>query len=95
MNDDFAKRVRSAARAGWWTLLIGGIVLTIQWLVYLSVAACPAKCCWLTRLWGPGTDWATIQTMWLWLTGAFKLVLGAFALAVIWLTLWARALRKG
>ena len=28
----FAERVRSAAVAGWWTLLIGSLFLTLQWL---------------------------------------------------------------
>lgn len=95
MNDDFAKRVRSAAVAGWWMLLIGAIFLTLQWFVYLAVASCPAKGCWLIRVWGPGLDWPTIQMVWLWMFAGLKLAFWLLALVVIWLTLWARALRKG
>jgi hypothetical protein len=32
MSDDLAKRVRSAAVAGWWTVLIGSLFLALQWL---------------------------------------------------------------
>ncbi len=34
MNDVFQKRVRAAAVAGWWTLLIAVIFLAIQWIAY-------------------------------------------------------------
>ncbi|MCY2926175.1 MAG: hypothetical protein NT031_12175 [Planctomycetota bacterium] len=95
MNDDFAKRVRAAAVAGWWTLLIAAIFLTLQWGLYMAISACPAKACWLTRLWGRGVEWQTIQTMWLWMFAALKLAVWILALPVIWLTIWARALRKG
>ena len=32
MNDAFAERVRSAAVAGWRTILIGSLFLVLQWL---------------------------------------------------------------
>ena len=93
MNEDFAKKVRSAAIAGWWTLLIASIFVTIQWLAYLHMMRCKPD--WLLCMWGSGDiTWSTIQTMWLWFVGIFKLIIWVFALAVIWLSLWARRLRK-
>jgi hypothetical protein len=32
MDETFAKKVRAAAVAGWWTLLIVYFILLIQWL---------------------------------------------------------------
>jgi hypothetical protein len=47
MNDPFEKKVRAAAVAGWWVILIAVGFLTLLWLVYLAVmAAHPA---WLLR----------------------------------------------
>ena len=91
MNDDFAKKVRSAAIAGWWTLLIAAIFLTIQWFVFLGFVNCrPA---WVVKFWG-GVSWETIQTVGLWMTGIFKMIIWVFAMVVVWLSLWARGLRK-
>ena len=93
MSDDFAKRVRSAAIAGWWTLLIASIFVTIQWVAYLHMMR--VKPAWVLGMWG-GNDvtWSTIQSMWLWFIGVFKLIIWVFAMVVIWLSLWARSLRK-
>ena len=93
MNDDFTRKVRSAAIAGWWTVILGFILVTVQWLSYLHVMN--SKPAWLLCLWG-GADvqWATMQTMWLWFLGIFKLCLILMTFVVIWLTLWARGLRK-
>lgn len=33
--------------------------------------------------------------MWLWMFAALKLAVWILALPVVWLTLWARGLRKG
>ena len=37
MNDPFEKKVRAAAVAGWWVVLIAVAFLTLLWLVYLAV----------------------------------------------------------
>lgn len=93
MNEDFAKKVRSAAVAGWWTLLIASLFLLVQWIVYLVVMRChPA---YMLRFWGAGdVSWPFIQTLWLWITAIFKMIIWVLALVVIWLSLWARGLRK-
>ena len=92
MNDAFEMKVRAAAIAGWWTLLIAAIFLTIQWIVYLLLMS--TQPAWLPSLWGPGVDWGTIQRLWFWLLALLKLSLGLLALPVLWLTLWARQLRR-
>ena len=54
MNDPFEKKVRAAAVAGWWVVLITVAFLTLLWLAYLAVmSAHPA---WLLALWGPGVE---------------------------------------
>jgi hypothetical protein len=92
MNDAFEKKVRAAAVAGWWVVLIAAVFLTIQWRLYLAVMANhPA---WLVTMWGTGVDWPFVQSMWLWVMAAFKFCIWLMILAVLWLTLWARQLRK-
>jgi len=92
MNDAFEKRVRAAAVAGWWTLLITLGFLLIQWIGYLLVmSAHPA---WLLSWWGPGTTWPFVQTVWYWAIAALKACVWFLALVAVFLTLWARQLRK-
>ena len=92
MEEIFTKKVRSAAVAGWWTLLIFYCILLIQWLVYMLIMAKhPAG---VLCIWGAGATWQEIRTIWLWATVAFKLGVGMMLLVVIWLTLWARQLAK-
>ena len=92
MNDVFENRVRGAAIAGWWTLLIAVGFITLLWVVYLVVMS--ARPAWLLAVWGPDMDWAFVQRVWFWAIAVLKLVMWLMALATIWLTLWARQLRK-
>jgi hypothetical protein len=92
MNDVFEKRVRAAAVAGWWVVLIAVAFLTLLWLVYLAVTS--AHPAWLLTLWGPGVDWPFVQNVWFWAMAAFKFCVWLMVFAVLWLTLWARQLRK-
>jgi hypothetical protein len=45
-------------------------------------------------MWGPGTDWTFVQNVWFWAIAVLKFSLWLLLLIVIWLTLWARQLRK-
>ena len=92
MNDAFEKKVRAAAVAGWWTLLIAVLFVTLQWLIYLAIMS--ARPAWLMTLWGPDVTWPFIQNVVFWMVAVFKLCLWVMAAAVVWLTLWARQLRK-
>ena len=91
MNDNFEERVRSAAVAGWWTLLIGVGIFLIQWIMYLLVL--PAQPAWVLTIWGPGATWQEVRIVWFWFLVGFKVMLLLFAFVLLWLTLWSRQLR--
>ena len=92
MIETFEGKIRAAARAGWWTLLIGTGFLIFQWIAYLILMS--AQPSWPLALWGKGLTWDSIQNLWLWSAATFKIILWVMALVIIWLTLWARQLRK-
>ena len=92
MNDVFEKRVRAAAVAGWWVVLVAVIFLLVQWIAYLLVMN--ARPAWVISLWGPELTWSFVQNVWFWGIAIFKVCVWVMALAVLWLTLWARQLRK-
>jgi heme/copper-type cytochrome/quinol oxidase subunit 2 len=92
MESDFEHRIRSAGVAGWWTLLICALVLVVQWMVYLCVMSFrPAWVLWLS---GPGVTWEYLRHVWWVGTAILKLVLLLLAVPCLWVTLWARQLRK-
>lgn len=92
MNDPFETRVRAAAVAGWWVVLLAVCFLTLLWLIYLAVMFTHPT--WLLTMWGAGVDWPFVQNVWCWVMVAFKFCVWLMILAVVWLTLWARQLRK-
>jgi len=93
MNDLFEKRLRAAAVAGWWVILVALGFLILLWLMYLVVMA--TQPAWMLALWGPDASWPFIQNVWFWGIVAFKFCFWLMTLVVLWLTLWARQLRKG
>jgi hypothetical protein len=93
MNDDFERKVRGAGVAGWWTLLVAAAVLALQWMAYLFVMS--SRPAWVLSVWGSGVSWLEVQNLWLLATGFLKLLLLVLAILCLWLTLWARQLRKG
>ena len=92
MDEVFTKKVRAAAVAGWWTLLIAFCILLIQWLAYLLMTT--KQPTGIVCLWGGGVTWPEIRTIWLKAMVVYKLVVGMMIFVVIWLTLWARQLEK-
>lgn len=92
MDREFEMRVRTAAISGWWTLLTGVAFLTLQWIIFLLVMS--VRPAWLLSLLGGGLDWESLRNVWFWGAAIFKLLLWLLALIVLWLTLWARRLRK-
>jgi len=46
-------------------------------------------------MWGPNFDWAFVQTVWFWAIAVLKFIVWLMVLIALWLTLWARQLRKG
>jgi len=92
MSDNLETKVRCAAVAGWWTLLIAAVIFLVQWVVYLLVV--PAQPAWVLTLWGPGATWETVRTTWFWFLAGFKALLILLAFFLVWLTLWGRQLEK-
>ena len=84
MTDHFERNVRAAAVAGWWVVLVAAGLFMVSWLGYLYIV--PARPAWLLSLWGPDVSWEFVANVWFWGVAAFKLI--------VWLTLWARQLRK-
>lgn len=92
MDQIFTQKVRAAAVAGWWTLLIASCILLIQWLAYLLIMT--KQPTGIVCLWGKGVTYPEIRIIWLWAMVAFKFVIAMMMFLVIWLTLWARQLAK-
>jgi uncharacterized membrane protein YadS len=92
MHDAFERRVMAAAVALWWVVLLATGLLLVSWIAYLLIV--PAQPAWLVSLWGPDLSWTEVQNVWLWAIVAFKLIVFLMAMAALWLTLWARQLRK-
>jgi hypothetical protein len=92
MADVFEARVRGAAVAAWWTLLLACAFIMVQWVAYLQVMS--AKPEWAASFWGPGQTWESIRLVWFQSLVVIKLTLWPLVLAAVWLTLWARQWRK-
>ena len=91
--NDLQKIVRSASIAAWLTALVGGIWLTVGWLIWLGILN--AQPDWLLRLWGGGElTWATVHSLVLWFIAVAKMILYVFVLSALCLTFWQRGLKK-
>jgi hypothetical protein len=82
--------LRAAMRAGWWTLLIGALLIGVSWLMRWAVLAWELT--WLERLWGASI--VEIGRMWLGALVFSKLILFVGLLACIFLTILVRELSK-
>jgi len=92
MDDSYTKKVRSAAIAGWWAVLIAGLWLTAAWLIWLGILA--ARPGWLITLWGGQITWDEVHSVTITFMAVAKLMLLAGVWVVIWLSLWARRLNR-
>jgi hypothetical protein len=92
MNDLFQQRVRAAAVAGWWTLLVAISFSASVWIVFLVIMS--ARPVWFQSLLGPGVSWEFAQSVGFWVFSIFKVCLWLSALVVVWLTQWANQLEK-
>jgi hypothetical protein len=52
MSDELAKRVRAAAGAAWYTVLIGVLWLTVAYFLWLAILTRRPE--WVRTLWGGG-----------------------------------------
>ncbi|HXJ79138.1 MAG TPA: hypothetical protein VMS64_10695 [Candidatus Methylomirabilis sp.] len=92
MPDLFQQRIRAAAIAGWWTLLIAIGFLTLVWFVFLALIS--ARPSWYQSLLGPGVGWEYFQNVGFWAIAIFKMCIWLMGVAVVWLTLWSRQLGR-
>jgi hypothetical protein len=92
MNDVFQQRVRAAAIAGWWTVLIAIGFLTLVWIQFLVLMS--ARPAWYQSLLGPGVSWEYVQNVGFWVVSIFKVCIWQMAVGVVWLTLWSRQLGR-
>ena len=87
MTEEFAEVVQAAAVAGWWTVLIAAIWITIAWLVWRVVIK--SKPAWLMKLWGFELEWKEVQRAMFYSMAIMKMILFICILLCLWLTLWA------
>ncbi|MFI5378540.1 MAG: hypothetical protein ACHRHE_04530 [Tepidisphaerales bacterium] len=73
-------------------MLIAAGFITLPWIIYLIVMS--ARPAWFLAVWGPNVDWAFVPRVWFWAIAFLKFIVWLMALMAIWLTLWARQLRK-
>jgi len=93
MEDGLVKRLQSATRAAWWTVLIGAAWMLIAWGVWMVILQ--SRPDWLLTLWGGGIlDWKRVHLLMLLFMGVFKIILFLGVMAAIWLTLWTRQLKR-
>jgi hypothetical protein len=92
MDDVFERRVMAAAVALWWVVLLAAGLLLLGGIVCLIVI--PAQPAWFLSLWGPDLSWAYIQNVGISSIVILKLMVLLMAFVALWLTLWARQLRK-
>ena len=93
MNDAFEKRLCAAVPAAWWTVVIWMVWMTVAWLIWLAYLSFRPD--WLLALWGGGNlTWDTVQNLCLWFFSVMKMIMFAFLMVTIVLTLWARRLKR-
>jgi len=91
MDELFIKKVKAAAAAGWWTVLIAYCILLIQWFAYFII---PRQMAGMLCFWGEGITWQEIRTLWLGAMVVYKIGVAMMIFAALWLTIWARQLAK-
>jgi hypothetical protein len=64
----------------------------VQWVAYLCFMSWRPG--WAHWLWGPGITWEYLAHVWWVGTAVLKVTLVILAIPCLWLTLWARQLRK-
>ena len=77
-------------RAGWWTLLIGALYITVAWLMRAAVLGWELT--WVARLWGTSIE--EVGRIWHGAIVFCKLMLFPGFLACIFLTILVRELSR-
>ena len=92
MNDTLPRRLHAAVVAGWWTVGIAWVIFLAGWRGYLGIMS--ARPGWVLALLGSGVTWDEARTIYLFAFVAMKMLVWLMLMVVVWLTLWARQLRR-
>jgi hypothetical protein len=90
-ESDGVRAVRLAIRAGWWTVLMGVLVLTYVWLVGLIVIKLQPG--WVTAMSG-GVAYAEFRQAWFYFLAGGKFILLLAVMLLVWAHLWTRSLAR-
>ena len=91
-DSSFVRRLAAAARAAWWTFLIGAGVAVVQFLVYSAVSHCEAS--WLSLASFMQSDSQELRRLMFRFMLAIRLILVVVAIGAIFLSVWVRRLRR-
>jgi len=88
----FVRRLAAAVRAAWWTLLIGVVLVSVQFIVYRSMVHSEAGWDWVSGLMGvEAYDARRIILLFMLI---LRVMLAAMLFASVFLSLWVRRLRR-
>jgi len=90
---EFLTRLRGAAVAAWWCVVIGWALLGLSWAMLMVVAGNDGLMRLVQRCWG-GMPFAEIQRVWVLFLGVGKMLVFVAFLGALFLTLWHRRLRR-
>jgi uncharacterized membrane protein len=88
----FVRRLGAAAAAGWWTFLVAVLIVIVQSIVYMGVAHCAAGRTCLSDM--MGMDWGTLRDFICEFILVLRMIVLLMLLGCIFLSLWARRLRR-
>ena len=93
MDDgSFERRLQCAVISGWWTILIGALLITVSWVLFLVASGSVSFGKFVSSLCG-GMAFADVRLFWIIFIGAAKLMLFGGLLVVLFLTVWLKKLR--
>jgi len=88
----FVRRLAAAARAAWWTFLIGAGLAIVQFLAYCVISCYDPLWDWLRDVFE--TDRRELHRLALHFMMAVRLILVLVAIGAIFLSLWVHRLRR-
>ena len=92
MSDVFTTRVRTAASAGWTTLLLFWALMAAGGAVTLLLMHYEPA--WMLKLIGGNMTWAELSRIYVYFFSVIKIVLLVMLMATVFLTFWGKRLAK-
>jgi hypothetical protein len=90
-ESDAVRALRLAIRAGWWTVLVGVLILAYAYVAGLLVLKIHPG---LVTAVSGGVDLQEFRNAWFYFLAAFKFLLLVAVLLLIWAHLWTRSLMR-